>query len=151
MKIALDDLSGPEIARFLQDHMEDMVATSPPESRHALNLDELKLPGITFWVVRNRGTLIGCGALKKLDGDHAEIKSMRTLSAHKQRGVASKLLQHIIMEAKHTGFNRLSLETGSMPFFAPARSLYLKHGFDYCEPFADYVKDANSVFMTLKL
>ena len=151
MKIVVDDLSGPEIAAFLEEHVQEMLSITPPESKHALDLDELREPEITFWSVMDGGTLVGCGALKMLDPDHAEVKSMRTTSARKRGGIASLLLEHIITEAKRRGFTRLSLETGSAEFFQPARKLYEKFGFGYCEPFADYKLDPHSAFMTRTL
>jgi putative acetyltransferase len=151
VKIVVDDLSGPEIAAFLNEHVEEMRSITPVESKHALDLDGLRQPDVTFWSVQDRGALVGCGALKRLDDDHAELKSMRTARARKRSGVASSLLTHIIAEATRMGFTRLSLETGSAEFFQPARSLYQKFGFDYCEPFADYRLDPHSVFMTRAL
>ncbi|MEL4341347.1 GNAT family N-acetyltransferase [Shewanella xiamenensis] len=151
MKIILDDLKGPEIAALLTEHLEDMRATSPPESVHALDLDDLRQPNIRFWTLWDGHNLAGCGALKWLDAEHAEIKSMRTAATYKQQGVASQILQHLINDAKAAGVQRLSLETGSMTFFQPARSLYAKFGFELCSPFADYVLDPNSLFMTKKL
>ncbi|MEU3566664.1 GNAT family N-acetyltransferase [Kitasatospora sp. NPDC006786] len=151
MQIATDDLSGPEIVRFLNEHVQQMRAISPPESTHALDLDALRRPGITFWSVRDDGVLVGCGALKQLDADHAELKSMRTAPLRKRSGVASLLLEHIITEARRMGFTKLSLETGTPDFFLPARKLYEKFGFVPCEPFADYRPDPNSAFMTRAL
>ncbi|ASF16714.1 GNAT family N-acetyltransferase [Shewanella xiamenensis] len=151
MKIILDDLKGPEIAALLTEHLEDMRATSPPESVHALDLDGLRQPNIRFWTLWDGRNLAGCGALKWLDAEHAEIKSMRTAATYKQQGIASKVLQHLINDAKAAGVQRLSLETGSMAFFLPARSLYAKFGFELCGPFADYTLDPNSLFMTQKL
>ncbi|ABK46564.1 MULTISPECIES: GNAT family N-acetyltransferase [Shewanella] len=151
MKIILDDLKGPEIAALLTEHLEDMRATSPPESVHALDLDGLRQPNIRFWTLWDGRNLAGCGALKWLDAEHAEIKSMRTAATYKQQGIASKVLQHLINDAKAAGVQRLSLETGSMAFFQPARNLYAKFGFELCGPFADYVLDPNSLFMTKKL
>ncbi|MFB2656423.1 GNAT family N-acetyltransferase [Shewanella xiamenensis] len=151
MKIILDDLKGPEIAALLTEHLEDMRATSPPESVHALDLDGLRQPNIRFWTLWDGHNLAGCGALKWLDAEHAEIKSMRTAATYKQQGVASQILQHLINDAKAAGVQRLSLETGSMAFFQPARNLYAKFGFELCGPFADYTLDPNSLFMTKKL
>ncbi|MFK4221648.1 GNAT family N-acetyltransferase [Streptomyces sp. NPDC019890] len=151
MKIAIDDLSGPEIAGFLDEHVQQMRSISPPESKHALDLDALRRPEITFWSVRDGDLLVGCGAIKGLDAGHAELKSMRTMAARKRSGVASLLLEHIITEAKRMGFTRLSLETGTAEFFLPARKLYEKFGFIDCKPFADYQPDPNSAFMTRKL
>ena len=148
MQIKIDDLSGTEIAVFLEEHLNDMRGASPPESKHALDLDGLRKPDITFWTVWDDQILVGCGAIKQLNNRHAEVKSMRTAWTYHRRGVASLLLRHIIAEASKHGFHRLSLETGSMPFFEPACRLYSKFGFEYCEPFADYKEDPNSVFMT---
>jgi putative acetyltransferase len=151
VQILIDDLSGPEIARFLDEHVREMLSITPPESKHALDLDGLRRPEVTFWSVTDGGALVGCGAIKRLDAGHAEVKSMRTASARKRSGVASLLLGHIISEARRMGFTRLSLETGSDEFFLPARRLYEKFGFRYCEPFADYRPDPLSVFMTRPL
>ncbi|CAG9606514.1 GNAT family N-acetyltransferase [Pseudoneobacillus rhizosphaerae] len=151
MEIKLDDLTGPEIAQLLDEHLQNMAKHSPPESRHALNLDGLRKPEITFWSVWENGHLVGCGALKELDYKHGEIKSMRTSSSHLRKGVAKKVLQHIIAEAKNRNYRRLSLETGSMTAFEPARRLYASFGFQYCKPFSDYIEDPNSVFMTMEL
>jgi putative acetyltransferase len=150
-ELRIDDLSGPEIAELLAEHLRCMAAVSPPESRHALNLDGLRHSSITFWSVWQDRELVGCGALKELDAEHGEIKSMRTAAAHLRKGVGSFVLRHIISEAKRRGYRRLSLETGSMPFFAPAHSLYRKFGFNECVPFADYRADPNSLIFTREL
>ncbi|MCX2926969.1 GNAT family N-acetyltransferase [Streptomyces sp. NEAU-W12] len=151
MKIVVDDLSGPEIAAFLEEHVRQMRSITPPESKHALDLDALRKPGITFWSVIDVDTLVGCGAIKRLDAGHAELKSMRTTPTRKRSGIASLLLRHILTEAERAGFTRLSLETGSADFFLPARNLYEKFGFAPCEPFADYRPDPSSTFMTRTL
>src|SRR2546429_278089 len=143
MEIKVDDLSGADVAELLQGHLQSMAAISPPESMHALDIDALRQPDITFWSVWEGEQLAGCGALKELDAQHAEIKSMRTASAHLRKGVASKLLQHIIDEAKRRNYRRLSLGTGSMESFEPAHRLYAKFGFRNCAPFADYIEDPN--------
>ena len=151
MDIRVDDLRGPEIAAFLEEHLRDMRSVSPPESKHALDLDGLRMPDITFWTVWAEGELVGCGALKELDATHGEIKSMRTSRAHRGKGIATFVLQHILQVANERGYGRVSLETGSMPFFAPARRLYTRHGFRECAPFAEYKHDPNSVFLTMTL
>jgi len=151
MHIELDDLSRPEIAELLKEHLASMFVYSPPESVHALPIEGLRSPDITFWSVWENGKLIGCGALKELDPQHGEIKSMRTASAHLRKGVARALVRHIIAEAKRRGYRRLSLETGSMAAFEPARQLYTACGFTYREPLGNYVNDRNSVFMTTEL
>lgn len=151
MQIKVDDLRGPEIAALLEAHLKLMRETSPPESVHALDLAGLRVPEVTFWTLWDGATLLGCGALKALGPDHGEIKSMHTAAAARGRGVARAMLAHILAEARARGYRRLSLETGSMEAFAPARALYAGFGFRDCPPFGDYVLDPNSVFMTLEL
>jgi putative acetyltransferase len=124
---------------------------SPPESVHALPIEGLRKPEITFWTAWEYGELLGCGALRELDAQHGEIKSMRTAARHVRKGVAQAILRYIIGEAGRRGYRRLSLETGSMQAFEPARQLYARTGFIFCDPFADYVEDPNSVFMTKEL
>lgn len=144
----MDDLSGIQVKALIAEHLQGMAADSPPESIHALNLDGLKKPEITFWCAWEGDDLLGCGAIKELDPEHAELKSMRTASAHLRKGVARKILSHIMNVAVERGYKRISLETGSMDSFIPARKLYEDFGFEYCEPFADYILDPNSTFMT---
>ena len=151
MQIMIDDLSGPEIAELLAEHLRNLFEVTPVKSRHALNLDGLRKPDITFWSVWRGGELAGCGALKELDAEHGEIKSMRTAKAHLRKGVASMLLEHMIAEARRRGYRRLSLETGAMPYFELAHALYRKFGFNHCPPFGGYINDPNSVFMTKEL
>ncbi|EGQ9597825.1 GNAT family N-acetyltransferase [Vibrio parahaemolyticus] len=151
MRIEIDDLERPQVLALLEEHLQDMFATSPPESVHALDVSKLKLPSITFWTGWDGEQLLGCVAMSQLEDGHAELKSMRTTPSARKQGVASRLLNHVIEQAKHQGIQRLSLETGSMAFFEPAHRLYEKHGFVYCEPFGDYQPDPNSRFMTLAL
>jgi putative acetyltransferase len=151
MNIKIDDLSGPEVSELLQEHLRGMRRNSPPESVHALDIEALRRPEITFWTVWEDGELLGCGALKELSPQHGEIKSMRTSSLHLRKGVAKNLLNHIIEEARRRGYSRLSLETGSARAFEPALKLYAGFGFTYCGPFADYVEDSFSLFMTREL
>ena len=148
MRIVVDDLSGPEIAALLNEHLAEMRATSPPESVHALDLDGLRQPAITFWSLWDGGTLAGCVALKALDATHAEIKSMRTAKTQQRRGIGRRLMEHLMAVARERGYQRLSLETGSMAFFIPARTLYAAFGFAECSPFGSYQPDPNRVFMT---
>lgn len=124
---------------------------SPPESVHALDLTALRRPEVSFWTVWSDGELLGCGALKELTPAHGEIKSMRTAPAHRRKGVARAMLEHIIAEARRRAYARLSLETGSMAAFEAARRLYEGFGFEYCPPFGDYREDPNSVFLTCNL
>lgn len=151
MQIKLDDLSGPEIRDLLEEHLKNMHEISPPESVHALDIGKLRQPDITFWTVWDDGELLGCGALRELDATHGEVKSMRTSLAHRRKGVARAVLEHIIAEAKSRKYARLSLETGSQKDFEPAQKLYEQFGFRFCPPFADYAEDPNSVFMTKEL
>jgi len=151
MRIVHDDLSGPGIAALIGDHLADMRRHSPPESIHALGLEKLRQPDVTFWSAWEGDELVGCGALRHLDATHGEIKSMRTAPAHRRKGVAAAMLHHLLDEARRRGYRRVSLETGSMAAFEPARQLYARHGFTSCGPFADYRPDPNSVFMTREL
>jgi putative acetyltransferase len=151
MLIRIDDLGGPEVRALLEDHLRNMYELSPSESVHALDLVELRKPEITFWTAWSQSELLGCGALKALDPGHGEIKSMRTADTRRRQGVARAMLTHIVSEARSRSYARLSLETGSMESFAPARQLYEAFGFTYCAPFGDYTEDPNSVFMTRTL
>ncbi len=151
MRIDLDPLDHPAIAALLQEHLDDMHRISPPGSVHALDLDRLRAPGITFWSAWESGALLGCAALKQLDASHAEIKSMRTANVHRGKGVGTALLEHVLGEASRRGYCRLSLETGSMDAFAQARRMYARHGFAPCPPFEGYVEDPYSVFMSRAL
>jgi putative acetyltransferase len=151
MTIRTDDLQHPAIQALLNEHLQNMYELSPPESVHALNLEKLRAPDITFWTAWENELLLGCGALKELDPKHGEIKSMRTPAAHRRRGAGRAILTHIIEVAKSRGYERLSLETGSAEAFRPAQKLYESFGFTYCGPFGDYTRDPNAVFMTLFL
>ena len=151
MNIKIDDLTDSRVIGILQEHRQSMFLHSPPESVHALDLESLKQPEITFWTVWDGEELLGCGALKELDAAHGEIKSMRTAARHLRKGIARFVLNHITDEAKRRGYRRLSLETGSMEAFEAARRLYADCGLEYCEPFADYVDDPHSVFMTKEI
>jgi putative acetyltransferase len=151
MHIEIDDLSRPQVHALLQEHLDDMYAWSPPESVHALDLDRLRLPAITFWTAWEGPLLLGSAALKDLGDGHGEVKSMRTPRHLRGRGAGRALLAHLIDHARARGFQRLSLETGAQPGFVPARTLYERHGFVECGPFGSYVEDPHSVFMTLAL
>lgn len=151
MDIIIDSLEGGEVIELLEEHLADMYATSPPESVHALDVNALKSPEITFFSGWRDGQLMGCVAIKKLDESHAELKSMRTSRHARKSGVATQLLQHALNVSTERGYQRVSLETGSEEYFLAARNLYEKFGFNYCEPFADYKPDPNSKFMTVEL
>ena len=151
MDIKVNDLTGSEVAELLQEHLQSMAQHSPPESIHALDIEALRKPEITFWSVWDNSELLGCGALKELNSQHGEIKSMRTAALHQRKGVAATLLKHILEGAKNRKYKRVSLETGSMDAFVPAHNLYARFGFKKCGPFADYVEDQYSIFMTKEL
>ena len=151
LHVRIDDLTSTEVHALLNQHLQNMFELSPPESVHALDLDKLRAPDITFWTAWDGHTLMGCGALKELDRTHGEIKSMRTPSALRRRGAGRLILGHIIAVAKSRGYQRLSLETGSSDAFKPAQQLYEQSGFFRCDPFGDYVEDPHSVFMTIQL
>lgn len=151
LSFRFDDLSGDEVQALLRRHLDTMAEHSPPESRHALDLSGLRAADVTFWSVWDEKELVGCGALKQLDPEHGEIKSMHTLKERRGQGIAAAMLDHIMAEARARGYQRLSLETGSMAAFAPAHALYSKYGFVDCPPFAGYREDPNSIFMTRTL
>jgi putative acetyltransferase len=151
MRIIEDDLSSPDVAALLDEHLEGMARHTPPGRVHALDLQALRAPDITFWTVWDDSMLLGCGALRELDLRHGEIKSMRTASACLRQGVGTAILSHLIEESMRRSYARLSLETGSGPAFEAAHSLYKKFGFTYCGPFGDYRPDPFSRFMTLQL
>jgi len=149
--IRLDDLTHPAVHALLEEHMAGMRALSPPECVFALDLDKLRHPAISFWSAWDGDTLIGCGALRELDHEHGEIKSMRTPNALRRRGAGKAILQHIIVTARQRGYRRLSLETGAPEGFAAAHTLYASAGFVETEPFGDYKLDPFSRFYTLAL
>lgn len=151
MQIRLDDLTGGEVIALLNEHLADMYATSPAESVHALDVDALKASNIRFFSAWQQDKLAGCVAIKTLDKQMAELKSMRTARAFRGQGVGQALLQFIIDHAKAQGFTSISLETGTQDYFAAARALYRKFGFTDCGPFGQYALDPNSHFMTLNL
>jgi len=151
MEIRIDDLQGAAIAALLQVHLDAMHQHSPPESVHALDLDALRHPSITFWTAWDGDALMGCGALKTHSATHAELKSMRTAKGHERKGVARALLRHMEAEARARGVLRISLETGTNAPFFPAHKLYESEGFVECGPFADYQLDPWSRFMSKAL
>ena len=158
LHIRLDDLSDPRIEVFMEEHLRDMRATSPPESVHALDMARMRQPEIRFWTAwlpddtqPAPGRLVGTGALKHLDDGHAELKSMRTAASVRGQGVGRAVLEHILGQAVDLGYQRISLETGSQPFFEPAHQLYLRYGFADCAPFGSYGPDPHSRFMTREL
>ncbi|MEM7405002.1 MAG: GNAT family N-acetyltransferase [Pseudomonadota bacterium] len=150
-EIRPDDVRDEAVIALLEQHLEHMRAISPPESVHALDLDGLRAPDVTFWSVWCGAALAGVGALKAHGAGEGEVKSMRTADPFLRHGVAARLLAHILSEARRRGYRRISLETGSTEHFLPARALYARHGFVICGPFAQYEEDPHSTFMTLTL
>lgn len=148
-EIAIDDPRVEDVRALLERHLAFARSLSPPEDVHALDVDGLVDPSITFFSFRVRGELLGVAALKRVDADHAELKSMHTAEAARGRGIGRALLDHLIGFARDRGYRRISLETGSMAGFAPARSLYASAGFQECGPFGGYRPSPNSTFMTL--
>lgn len=151
MRIIEGDLSDPRVVDLLQHHITTARANSGEGSAHALDLAGLQAPDVSLWAVWEGDALLGVGALKQLSADHGEVKSMHTVEAARRTGAGSAMLRHIIAQARQRGLRRLSLETGSWEYFAPARAFYRRHGLVECPPFAGYVEDPNSVFMTLDL
>jgi putative acetyltransferase len=151
MQIKQGHLSDQRVVDLLRVHLVKARMETAPGSAHALDLTGLQSPDVTFWTIWDGEALLGFGALKRLSGDHGEVKSMHTAEPMRRRGAGSAMLRHIIGTARAGGMVRLSLETGSWDYFRPARALYARHGFVECPPFADYVLDPNSVFMTLDL
>ncbi len=149
------DFADPRFADFLQAHLDETEPTAPPESRHALDLTELMTPHIRVWVALDGEDLVGTGALAAVGPDpdtkHEEVKSMRTAPSRRGQGIAAYVLDHLLDDARSRGVTRVSLETGSMDFFVPARSLYARAGLVPCAPFGSYVEDPHSVFMTRTL
>jgi putative acetyltransferase len=140
-----------DVRALLASHLAFTTAASPPEDMHALDADGLVDPAVTFFSFRRDGVLLGVGALQRLDEQHAELKSMHTAAAARGRGIGRAMLGHLIGVARERGYRRLSLETGSMAEFAPARALYASAGFAECPPFGAYRPSRNSTFMTLAL
>lgn len=151
LRIVEDDLTGSEIAALLQLHLDEMYQFSPPESVHAMPIERLRQGDVTFYSAWDGEVLAGCGALKHLDADHGELKSMRAAPAYRGKGVGKGILLHLLAEARARGYRRVSLETGRAEPFLPARRLYEAHGFVECPPFADYVLDDFSICMTREL
>lgn len=151
MRIELEAPISEDVYGLLGEHLKDMLAISPAESVHALDRHALSTSEVTLWSVRDSGVLLGCGALKELAPDTGEIKSMRTASAVRGRGVGARMLIHLLETARNRGYTRLNLETGTEEFFAPAHRLYKRHGFRECAPFGDYRPDPHSLFMAIDL
>lgn len=151
IEIAIDDLSSDEVQALVAEHLAGMKCCTPPEHVHALGVQRLRTPEITFWIARVDGALCGCGALKELDDHNGEVKSMRTRAAYLRRGIGQSLLNEIIKTAEQRQYSKLWLETGCGAEFEPAQDLYRRNGFELCEPFANYLPTDFSVFMVKQL
>ena len=150
-EISLDDPAAPDVRLLLATHLTFARAPTPPEDAHALDVDGLLDPSVTFLSFRRDGVLLAVGALKRLDEEHAEVKSMHTVSAARRQGIGRRMIEHLIAVARGAGYRRLSLETGSMAEFAPARALYASVGFEVCEPFGEYRASPNSTYMAIDI
>lgn len=142
------ELDREDVRNLLDQHFSEMRAGSPPDACHVLPIDGLREPEIRFFSLREDGRLLGCGALKRLEPGHGEIKSMRTADAAQGRGIGKALLDHIVASARAEGISRLSLETGSTEQFAAALRLYEREGFEPCEPFGGYADTPFTRFFT---
>lgn len=149
MRVIPGDFGDPRVVALLHTHMTRAHAETASGSAHALDITGLQAPDISFWAIWDGETLCGVGALKRLSAGHGEIKSMHTVESLRGQGAGGAMLDHLIAIAQTGGMSRVSLETGSWDYFAPARALYKRHGFVECAPFGEYVRDPNSVFMSL--
>jgi putative acetyltransferase len=150
-RISVDDPRAEDVRRLLESHLAFANSYSPPEDVHALGVEGLLDPDVTFFGFRLHGELLGVGALKKIDDSHAELKSMHTAEKARRHGIGKAMVDHLVGVARARGFHRVSIETGSMAAFAPARQLYLSKDFLPCDPFGDYRPSGNSTFMSLSL
>jgi putative acetyltransferase len=149
--ISTDDPLADDVRELLERHLAYAHANTAPEDVHALDVDALLDPSVTFFSFRVDGELRGVAALKQLDGQHAEIKSMHTAEAARGQGIGRAMVDHLIGVAREAGYRRVSLETGAGPAFAAARRLYASASFTPCGPFADYGASRESAYMTLSL
>tara|TARA_Y100001970_G_scaffold282073_1_gene394166 strand:- start:502 stop:957 length:456 start_codon:yes stop_codon:yes gene_type:complete len=146
MKSIENNFDNPVVNKLLRHHFHQLRSNSPEGSTHVLDIEGLKVPSIKFWSIWDDDRLIGCGALKFLEKYHGEFKSIRISDEYRNLGYGIKLLDHLIMEAKNNGIQKISLETGAGDFFKPARRLFEKAGFKICDPFAHYEEDPNSCY-----
>jgi len=151
VEIGVDDPDAEDVRELLRRHLEFARANTPPEDVHALEPGQLVDPAVTLYSYRRDGVLLAVGALKQIDGRHAELKSMHTVAAARRGGIGRAMVEHLIGVARDHGFSRVSLETGSTQAFAPARSLYAAAGFTPCGPFGDYPPGRGNTFMTMAL
>lgn len=150
-EISITDPRAEDVRRLLDRHLAFAYSQVPPRERHALDADALADSNVEFYALRLDGELLAVGALRRLDDGHAEVKSMHTAEQARRQGLGRAMLEHLLAIARDRGFRRVSLETGSMPAFAAARSLYASAGFSVCGAFGDYAESANKTFMTLRL
>lgn len=149
--IAPENVRQPDVQALVEEHLQEMVAMSAPETSFALSADQLAVPYITLFVIRRGAELLGCGALKELDAQTGELKTMRTVAHARGLGIGGLMLDHLIDVACRRGYTRVYLETGSEDHFGPARAMYAGRGFRHCGPFGDYKVDPHSVFMVVDL
>tara|TARA_B100001250_G_scaffold107195_1_gene90384 strand:+ start:6251 stop:6706 length:456 start_codon:yes stop_codon:yes gene_type:complete len=151
MKSIKNNYDDPKVNELLTKHFIELRSVSPEGSAHVLDISGLKVPSIRFWSLWDKNELLGCGALKFLDKEHGEFKSIRVSDKHRGKGVGEKIISHLIDQAKQIGIKKLSIETGAGDFFSPARKLFIKFGFKNCKPFAHYKEDPNSCYFNLEI
>ena len=151
MKSIEGNFDNSEVNDLLKKHFIELRSVSPVGSTHVLDIDGLKDPSIKFWSLWENNKLIGCGALKFLEKNHGEFKSIRVADEFRKKGIGERIIEHLIEEAKKLEISKLSIETGAGEFFLPARNLFSKFGFKLCPPFAHYKEDPHSCYYTLNL
>jgi len=151
MKIEIEEIFDTQVLSLLEEHLLEMQAECPEETMHALDVEGLQKPEVDLWVAREGNTVLACCALKRLSASHGELKSLRAANAAKSKGVGSRLLKHILVQARIQGYEKLSLETGASPYFAAAVTLFRRVGFSSCGPFADYQEHPTSLFFEIDL
>tara|TARA_B100001750_G_C15196056_1_gene441232 strand:+ start:205 stop:669 length:465 start_codon:yes stop_codon:yes gene_type:complete len=151
MKSIEGNFDNSEVDKLLRKHFIELRSVSPPGSTHVLDIDGLKDPSIKFWSLWENEKIVGCGALKFLNENHGEFKSIRVVDQYRRKGYGQKIITHLIGEAKKLNIEKISIETGSGKFFKSARKLFKKFGFKKCEPFAHYKIDSNSCYMNLEI
>ena len=149
MKSIEGNFDNSEVLELLNKHFIELRSVSPEESAHVLDIEGLKDQNIKFWSLWEDNLLMGCGALKFLNKEHGEFKSIRLVDSFRKKGNGIKILKHLIFEAKKLNIKKISVETGTGDFFAPARKLFSKCGFKLCKPFAHYKEDPNSCYMSM--
>ena len=151
MKTIESNFEDPEVNQLLKKHFVELRSVSPKGSTHVLDIEGLQNKSIKFWSIYENHKLIGCGALKFLDSNHGEFKSIRVADSFRKKGYGKKVISVLFEKSKELGINKISVETGSGEFFLPARRLFKEFGFEECEPFGHYVNDSNSCYMSLEI